>query len=742
MVLAGLGATTGGQDILHVARDGQRLERLQDGLRFFAPEREVLVFPAWDCLPYDRLSPHPDIVAERLETLARLATRKKPGTPARIILASAGAVLQKVPLRSLYADVATVLRKGQTVDVAALTKYLGENGYGRADTVMEPGEYAVRGGLLDLFPPGTAEPLRLDLFGDMLETIRSFDAMSQRTTGERDEVVLLPVSEVLLTPASIERFRVGYRELFGNVAGDDILYEAVSAGQRHVGMEHWLPLFHERLETLIDYCPEAVVTTDHQIKEAFEARWELIEDYYDARVKTGAKGGMSGGADYKPVPVDRLYLKPSQWEKLLEGHSVGQLTSFDAPHAPNAVDLGGRRHEGSAGARTGQGANLFDEVANHVKAANAAGRRVVVAGFTDGSAARLTHLLQEHGATTPVAGHDYAEVQKLPAGVIGVAVWPLEHGFVLDGLEVIGEEDVLGDRLSRPQRKRRPSERFIAEAAALSEGDLVVHREHGVGRYEGLVTLEIQFARHDCLRLTYEGGDKLFVPVENIDVLSRYGAADEEAQLDRLGGVAWQSRKARLKQRIADMADRLIKIAAERAVQRGETMAPQEGLYEEFCARFPYAETDDQLQAIVDVLDDLSSGKPMDRLVCGDVGFGKTEVALRAAFVAAMSGKQVAVIAPTTLLARQHHGNFLERFQGMPMRIGLLSRLVSAKEAKTTKAAIKEGTIDIVCGTHALLAKSVEFRDLGLLIVDEEQHFGVSHKERLKELRADVHVLT
>jgi len=300
-----------------------------------------------------------------------------------------------VPPRSLYAEAASVLRKGQSVNIASLLKYLGENGYGRADTVMEPGEYAVRGGLVDLFPPGTNEPLRLDLFGDVLETIRSFDPMSQLTTAERDEVVLLPVSEVLLTPASIERFRTGYRALFGTVAGEDLLYEAVSAGQRHVGMEHWLPLFHDQLETLADYCPDAIVTSDHQINEAFDARWELIEDYYDARLKTGAKGGMSGGADYKPVPPDRLYLKPSQWDALLEGHSVGQLTSFDAaPDAPNAIDLGGRRHEGFAQARTAQGVNLFDKVSDHVKAANAAGRRVVIAGFTEGSAARLTHLLQ------------------------------------------------------------------------------------------------------------------------------------------------------------------------------------------------------------------------------------------------------------------------------------------------------------------------------------------------------------
>jgi transcription-repair coupling factor (superfamily II helicase) len=739
--LAELARTTGGQDILHVARDGQRLERLQDGLRFLAPEREALVFPAWDCLPYDRMSPHPDIVAERLETLARLAARRKPGMPARIVLASVGAALQRVPPRSLYAEAAVVLRKGQTLDVGWLTKYLGENGYGRSETVMEPGEFAVRGGLVDLFPPGTAEPLRLDLFGDTLETIRSFDPMSQRTTGTREDVVLLPVSEVLLTKDSIARFRTGYRELFGNV-GDDALYESVSAGQRHVGMEHWLPLFHERLETVLDYCPEAIVTADHEVTEALQARHELITDYYEARLKTGAKGGMTGAADYRPVPPERLYLKPSEWDRLLEGHVVAQFTTFDAaPDAPNSIDLRGHRHEGFARARTAQGVNLFDEVARHVLAANEAGRRVVVAGYTEGSVSRLQQLLRGHGVT-PVAVPDFTTVLGLPAGALAMAVWPLEHGFVLQDLEVIGEEDILGDRLSRPAKKRRPSERFIAEASALSEGDLVVHREHGVGRYEGLITLEIQNARHDCLRLTYEGGDKLFVPVENIDVLSRYGAGEEGAQLDRLGGVAWQSRKARLKQRIADMADRLIKIAAERAVRRGETMAPPDGLYEEFCARFPYAETDDQLQAISDVMEDLSSGKPMDRLVCGDVGFGKTEVALRAAFVAALSGKQVAVIGPTTLLARQHHRTFVERFKGLPVRIGRLSRLVGAKEAKATKQAMKEGTLDIVVGTHALLAKSVEFRDLGLLIVDEEQHFGVAHKERLKELRADVHVVT
>jgi transcription-repair coupling factor (superfamily II helicase) len=742
LVLAELARGSGGQDVLHICRDGQRLERLQDALRFFAPDREVLAFPAWDCLPYDRLSPHPDITSERLDTLARLATPRPAGSPARIVLASVGAAVQRVPPRAIYADAGLVVKTGGQLDSAKLAQFLTDNGYVRSDTVMEPGEYALRGGIVDLFPPGAAEPLRIDLFGDTIESIRSFDPMSQRSTGTLPAFTVRPVSEILITADSIARFRAAYRELFGNVAGDP-LYEAVSAGHRHVGMEHWLPLFHDHLETLFDYLPQALVSIDQQGSEARDVRLELIRDYYDARQHAGQKGGMSGGADYRPVPPERLYLDGKEWNTGLVGRTVVQLSSFDAPDAGAAVlELHGRRHEGFAQARTALNVNLFEIVAGAIAVAQQQGRRVVIAGFTEGSVERLGQLLRDHGVGAAVRVNDYAHAAGLPAGAVALAVLPLDHGYVLENLEVIGEEDILGDRLVRPRPKRRPSERFIAEASALAEGDLVVHREHGIGRYDGLVTIEIHYAKHDCLRLIYDGGDKLFVPVENIDVLSRFGADDGTAVLDRLGGVAWQARKARLKQRIADMADRLMKIAAERALRQGEVLVPPEGLFDEFCARFPWTETDDQLTAIGDTLEDLASGKPMDRLVCGDVGFGKTEVALRVAFVAAMSGKQVAVVVPTTLLARQHYQTFVERFRGFPLRIGRLSRLVPAKEATETRKALKEGKVDIVVGTHALLGKAIGFRDLGLLIVDEEQHFGVAHKERLKEMRTDVHVLT
>jgi transcription-repair coupling factor (superfamily II helicase) len=320
-------------------------------------------------------------------------------------------------------------------------------------------------------------------------------------------------------------------------------------------------------------------------------------------------------------------------------------------------------------------------------------------------------------------------------------VLPLEHGFETDNLAVISETDILGDRLARPRKKRRAAN-FLAEASALTPGDLVVHIDHGIGRYEGLKTLDVQGAPHDCLDLLYGGEAKLYLPVENIDLLTRYGADGESVQLDRLGGAGWQSRKAKAKERLRQMAEGLIQIAAARQLKSVEETDPPSGLFDEFCARFPYEETDDQLSAIHDVLEDLASGKPMDRLICGDVGFGKTEVALRAAFVMAMSGKQVAIVCPTTLLARQHYKTFTERFQGWPIKVRRLSRMVTAKEAAETREGLANGELEIVVGTHAILSKQVSFKDLGLVIVDEEQHFGVKHKEKLKELRADVHMLT
>ncbi len=742
LVLARLAARSG--DVLHIARDDARMARLAEALAFFGPGIEVLEFPAWDCVPYDRVSPHVEIVAQRIRALSALARPRPEGAPPRIVLATVGAVLQRVPPAEMFASACFSVTVGGRLDLDALQAFLARNGYSRADTVMEPGEYALRGGIVDVFPPGSAEPLRLDLFGDDVEQVRSFDPMSQRSTGKRDRFDLMPASEVALDDASIQRFRTAYREMFGPVTGDDPLYEAISAGVKFGGMEHWLPLFHDGLDTLFAYLPDAPVCLDHQVEEAKEARLAQIAEYYDARRSIQGQGIAEAGMVYHPVPPALLHLEAEEWARLLAARPVGAFWPFAPTEGvADTMDAGGRQGRDFADLRAQPGVNLYDGVGKHIESEMKSGRRVLVAAWSAGSGERLGSVLREHGVAggLPVV-EGWADAQALPKGRAALTVLGLEHGFVTPDLAVIAEQDILGDRLVRPTRKRRRAEQFLVEASNLAEGDLVVHVDHGIGRYDGLTTLEVAGAPHDCLRVIYDGGDKLFVPVENIDVLSRYGSEIAGVQLDKLGGAAWQARKAKLKKRIRDMAEQLIAVAAQRQLKSSDSLAPAEGLYDEFCARFPYAETDDQLRAIGDCVRDLGAGKPMDRLVCGDVGFGKTEVALRAAFVAALEGKQVAVVVPTTLLARQHYRTFAERFAGLPVRIAQLSRLVAPKQATLVRKELAEGQIDIVVGTHALLAKTIAFKDLGLLIVDEEQHFGVAHKERLKSLRADVHVLT
>ncbi len=742
LVLARL-ARSGGE-VLHIARDDARMARLAEALQFFAADCEVLSFPAWDCVPYDRVSPNVEIVARRIATLSRLGEGRPAKAPPRIVLATVASALQRVPSPAMFAEVCFSVAAGGSLDAEKLQSFLQRNGYTRAETVMEPGEYALRGGIIDIFPPGVPEPVRLDLFGDEVEQIRSFDPMSQRSTGTLRRFELTPASEVLLDEVSIQRFRANYRELFGTAGGDDPLYAAVSAGVKFAGMEHWLPLFHDGLDTLFAYLPQAYLTLDPQADEARRARQAQIEEYYQARRAIQEQGIAEAGLIYNPVPPRLLQIEEREWAALTALRPHAALWPFPpAEGAADSIDAGGRPGRDFADLRAQPGANVYDGAGKYIESEIKSGRAVLVAAWSEGSRERLGAMLRDHGAAGGLRPVDsWAEAQTLTKGQSGIAVMGLEKGFTAEGLTVICEQDILGDRLVRPARKRRRAEQFLVEASSLAEGDLVVHVEHGIGRYDGLATLEVSGAPHDCLRVLYDGGDKLFVPVENIEVLSRYGSEQAGVQLDRLGGAAWQSRKAKLKKRIRDMAEALIAVAAQRRLRQAEELRPAEGLWDEFCARFPYAETEDQLKAINDILDDMASGRPMDRLICGDVGFGKTEVALRAAFVAALDGRQVAVVVPTTLLARQHFRTFQERFEGLPVRIGQLSRLVAGKKAAEVKAGMADGTVDIVVGTHALLAKDIRFKDLGLLIVDEEQHFGVSHKERLKQLKTDVHVLT
>ncbi len=737
LVLGDLVAALGGGRALFVTRDGRRLAEVARGLRFFAPTVEIIEFPAWDCMPYDRVSPHAAVVAGRMAALARLA---RPAESGQVVLTTVNAALQRAPTRDFVAEGSLSAAAGRQIRMDDLIAWLDGNGFLRATTVREPGEFAVRGGIVDLYAAGLAEPLRFDFFGDTLESIRVFDVETQRTTGSRQHIDLVPANEMTLAPDTVARFRSGYVTEFGAAEREDRLYQAISAGQRHAGMEHWLPLFAEGLETIFDHVGEAPVIIDHLVDEALKERLDEIDDHYQAR-RTALDESSAGGAPYRPLPPSRLYLTSDDWSARLGERARVDLNPFAQPASETVIDLSARDGRGFAAERSSTDTNVFDAVVAHIRGLSSQGRRVVLSCWSEGSRDRMEHVLADHGLSPTVRVEAWPEAQGLDPKAVALAVIGLESGFEAETVAVIGEQDILGDRLARPRARRRAAD-FLADATSLTAGDAVVHIDHGIGRFAGLKTIEAAGAPHDCLEIHYAGGDRVYLPVENIELLSRYGSGEAEVVLDKLGGVAWQARKAQLKKRIRDMADALIKVAAARAMRKAPVITSPDGLGDEFAARFPFEETDDQLGAIEAVVDDLAAGRPMDRLICGDVGFGKTEVALRAAFMTAMTGRQVAVVVPTTLLARQHYRTFTERFAGFPLQVAQASRLVPARELTAVKAGLADGSVDIVIGTHALLGKSVSFADLGLLVIDEEQHFGVRHKERLKEMRADVHVLT
>ena len=718
--------------VIHIARDDKRMAAMSDALAFFAPDVPVIRFPAWDCLPYDRVSPNADVAAARMATLAALVHDMPKSF---VLLTTMNAATQRIPARRVLTEAAFRAQVGYRIDEGALRNFLVRMGFTQAPTVMEPGDYAIRGGIIDIFPPGHAAPVRLDLFGDVLDGARRFDVATQRTTEKLDLIELAPVSEVILDDAAIRRFRQNYRIEFGAARTDDPLYEAVSAGRKHQGVEHWLPFFHDALETLFDYLPNATVTIDDQVDAARLSRWDTIVDQFETR-KIAMEQKLRADTVYKPIAPELLYLDDASFTAAMATNRVLHFNPLAQASGPGVVDAGGRIGRNFSPERQLENISLFGALAGYIKL-KSENKPVVIASYSDGARERLTGLIEDEGIGEVIPIQNGTRIGKRG---VHLAVWGLEAGFETPDLTVISEQDVLGYRLIRQPRKRRKAENFLTEVQSLSPGDLVVHVDHGVGRFHGLEVVSAAGAAHECLLLEYAEKSRLYLPVENIELLSRYG--HEEGLLDRLGGGAWQAKKAKLKERIREMADRLIRVAAERALRRAPIMSPPDGMWDAFSARFPYQETDDQLRAIEDVLADLDTGHPMDRLICGDVGFGKTEVAMRAAFIAAMSGRQVAVIAPTTLLARQHAQSFQERFRGFPIRVRQLSRFVSSKEASLTRQGLADGTIDIVVGTHAVLAKSVKIANLGLLIIDEEQRFGVQHKERLKQLRSDIHVLT
>ncbi|HAQ33753.1 MAG TPA: transcription-repair coupling factor, partial [Alphaproteobacteria bacterium] len=525
---------------LFVCRDGSRAADFESACRFFAPDIETLVLPSWDCQPYDRVSPGPRLSASRASVLARLAARKPGDSAPLIVITTVNGALQRAAPRSVMSSAGFRARPGEVVEQETLRSYFSSNGYSRVSTVMEPGDFAIRGGVVDAFPPGAEEPVRLDFFGDSLESVRSFDPESQRSLKQLKEAAFNPVSEVFLSDETISRFRSGWLKAFGAATAGDTIYHSVSEGVRAAGVEHWLPQFHEKLETVFDYAgPDALIGLDALADDAMDERWTFIEDYYSARKNQpdGPKTGMLANTVYRPLPPDMLYVPPKELRERLSERDYRVFGAFADPGA-HSVNLGARQGRIFTAERTA-GSNVFDAAKDHISSLRQFGNRVVLASWTEGASDRLGSVLGDHGVTGIVPVSSYGELAKLPKTGIARAVFPLERGFQADGLAVISEQDILGDRLARPQKRRKSSD-VIMQAGSLSVGDLVVHVDHGLGRYLGLKTLTVGDAPHDCLELEYSGGSKLFLPVENIELLSRYGAETEGIQLDRLGGAAWQ----------------------------------------------------------------------------------------------------------------------------------------------------------------------------------------------------------
>ena len=704
--------------IIYIAPSEDRARYLVQQLTIVAPKKKCQWLPAWDCLPYDRIGPSQDIMNHRTTTLSAVLTGD-----VDILVVSALGLLNRLPPQSSLENRGVTLTPGQDISMSALVEILMQGGYLRVDMVREAGEFAIRGDILDVFPATSDNPIRLDFFWDTLERIRQFDALSQTTTGTLDEIMVSPSHDLALTSGQITNFRVKYRNLFGAKATP--LYEAISQGRRYAGMEHWLALFFDHMTTVLDYMPLAQVYYDHQVDDALRTRLELIHDYYHNRL-TALPGDTS--PPYNPVSPDLGFLTLDEWGKIRDQSTL--ITPFSQEK--------GTDYKCRTGLSLPAGTPTHQALTTLKETLTSEARQVVIAAMTQGSCDRLKSMFQD--AKIPglsvTSGWPTSDQRHV------LTVYPLDQGFSTPDLLVITEADLLGERIIRQVSRKKKTDKFFLESSQLSQGDLIVHRDHGVGRYEGLLPINVNQALHDCLALSYYGGDKLFLPVENIDAINRYGDADSLIQLDKLGSVAWQNRKARVKKRIREVADYLIKLAAERSLHQAPALQAKLSDYDQFCAKFPYAETDDQLRAIEETLTDMASGTPMDRLICGDVGFGKTEVALRAAFVAVASGKQVAIIAPTTLLCRQHFQNFSARFQDSGYRVEQLSRFVGAKKAQDIRKDLTDGTVDIIIATHTLFSDRIQFSDLGLVIIDEEQHFGVKQKEKLKALQKDVHVLT
>jgi transcription-repair coupling factor (superfamily II helicase) len=725
--------------LLIVTPDQESADELCRELRYFAqrPE-EILPFPAWDVTPFEAASPHPDLVGERLNALLRLLDGR-----ARALVLPLSSALQRVLPRSVLGEVCQYLVTGEELEREVLVGKLVKLGYAHVPIVEDRGSFSVRGGILDIFPPDLPKPVRIEFFGDLVETMRFFDPMTQRSLEPIEELVLLPSREVILSEAVLKDFapRLKRRCDHQGIGADRRreLMEQLSHAIYPPGIDFLQPLFHPGLETIFDYAgPGAIrVLLDPAALEDESQRF--ASDLADALTRAELRDAVTCEPEELFLSAEQFAAQLAAGRRLrvpqleLEGEGGTQLRLAAQDNADLKLELGS------------EGERVLAPLAERVVSWIAGGNRVLVPCHQAGQARRLYELLSHYRLPLEISEESFPQAALRPPGRVEILVGEISRGFRLEAerLVVIAEEEIFGKRVKRRGLSEARKKQLLTSLAELKPGDHMVHIDFGVALYRGLEHLSLTGLEGDFLLLEYAGGDKLYLPVDRINLVQRYvGAEGIEPKLDRLGAAGWEKAKAKARAEVQEMAAELLKIHAAREVQEGFRFSPADDMYREFEASFAFEETPDQAAAIDQVIADMESPRPMDRLVCGDVGYGKTEVAMRAAFKAALDGKQVAILVPTTVLAQQHGESFAARLKDYPVRVEMLSRFRTPQEQKKILEGVKKGEVDIVIGTHRLLQKDVVFKDLGLLIVDEEQRFGVTHKERLKQFRAVVDILT
>ncbi len=715
--------------ILVLAEDPRQADQLEAEIRYFLGENTDLEhFVEWETLPWDGFSPHQDIISDRLAVLSKLRNLHR-----GIVVASAPVLMQKLPPTDYIAARSLSFQCGQNVPREPFIASLVESGYIRVPQVSEHGEFAVRGSLIDVFPMGSKGPIRLDFFDDDIETLREFSAETQLSGDLLKQVEVLPAREIPLDPEAIQFFRAAYRERFEGQPGKSRVYRDVSDGIAHGGIEYYLSLFFESTAGLLDYLPDnCLVIAPEGLQELLQQSWLEIEERYQLSRLDPERPILTAEETFSTPQsiLDRLKQSPQvrySAQTLADSKRVSNLPT----RLPPALKIEARYEDAAAALM-----RFLDDFEGRVLlSCDSAGRREQIFEMLAGRNLDLVRV------------DDWSSFLQLNAR-IGVAIAPLENGVLLPdaGIAIIGEQQLFGARVRQQNRRRRierDPETIIRQLNDLEEGSPVVHAEYGVGRYLGLITLETGGIVAEFLHLEYADGDKLYVPVHALDLITRFtGASPENAPLHRLGSGQWAKARRRAIKKIRDVAAELLDVYARRAARVGHSFHWSESDYRAFESDFPFDPTDDQDRTITEVLADLESDKPMDRIVCGDVGFGKTEVALRATFAAVHGGKQVAILVPTTLLAQQHGQIFRDRFADWPVRVEVLSRFQSAKDMKSIVAGLRDGTVDVVIGTHRLLQHTKDIKDVGLVIIDEEHRFGVRHKEAIKSLRSQIDILT